>query len=60
MSEIVDVRLPESASIAIIFEKILSVRVSEWSVVIVGCKIYGVTESDARESKNSFVGVWSL
>ena len=54
-SEIVAVRLSEFASTVITFEKI-SIRVSEWSVILVGCRIYGITEFDARESKNSWVG----
>ena len=59
-SEIVAVRLPEIASTAVKFERILSIKVSDWSVILVGCRIDGITEFDARKSKNSLVGVWSL
>ena len=37
------------------FENILSIRVMEWVVNLVGCKIKGINELEARESKNSFV-----
>ena len=36
------------------FENILSIRVLEWLVILVGCKIKGIHELEARESKNSF------
>ena len=39
----------------ITFKNILSVRVSEWLVILVGCKIKGINELEARESKNSLV-----
>ena len=42
------------------FEKILSMRVLEWVVSLVGCKIYGMIEFEARESRNSLVGLCSL
>ena len=29
-------------------------------LILVGCKLYGKKESDARKSKNSLVGLWSL
>ena len=41
-------------------EKILSMRVLEWLVSFVGCKIYGMLEFEARESRNSLVGWCSL
>ena len=41
-------------------ENILSMRVFEWLVILVGCKIYGIKELEASESKKSFVGWWSL
>ena len=59
-SEIVAVRLPEIASTVITFEKILSIRVSEWSVILLGGRTYGITGFDARESRKSLVGIWSL
>ena len=37
-------------------ENILSMRVFEWLVILVGCKIYEIKESKANESKKSFVG----
>ena len=36
---------------SIIFEDILSIRVLEWLVIRVGCKIKGINELEARESK---------
>ena len=42
-----------SGSVA--FENILSIRVLEWLVLPVGCKIKGINELEERESKNSFV-----
>ena len=38
-----------------IFENILSIRVLEWLVIVVVCKIKGINMLEARESKNSFV-----
>ena len=32
----------------------LSIGVLEWLVILVGCKIKSIDESEARESKNSF------
>ena len=32
------------------FENILSIRVLEWLVILVGCKIKGINELEARES----------
>ena len=49
-SEIVAVKLPDIMSGSIAIEKILSIRVLEWLVILVGCK--GTNESEARESKN--------
>ena len=36
-------------------ENILSIKVLEWLVILVGCKIKGIHELEARQSKNSFV-----
>ena len=44
------VKLPDIMSGSIAIEKILSIRVLEWLVILVGCK--GTNESEARESKN--------
>ena len=51
------VKLPDIISDSIMFEKILSIRVLEWLVILVGCKIKGINELDASESKNSLVGL---
>ena len=51
----VAVKLPDimSGSITLItFEKMLCIRVLEWLVILVGCKITGTNELEARESKN--------
>ena len=53
-------RLPEIASTVITFEKILSIRVSEWSVILLGSRTYGITGFNARESRKSLAGIWSL
>ena len=37
------------------FENILSIRVLEWLFILIGCKIKGINELEAGESKNSFV-----
>ena len=39
---------------SITFKNILSLRVLEWLVILVGCKIKDKDELEARESKNSF------
>ena len=36
----------------ITFKNILSVRVSEWLVILVGCKIKRINELEVRESKD--------
>ena len=38
----------------------MSVRVFEWLVILGECKIYGIKELKASESKKSFVGWWTL
>ena len=48
----VAVKLPNIMSGSITFESILSIIVLEWLVILVGCKIKGVNELEARESKN--------
>ena len=53
-SEIVAVKLPDIMSGSITFENILSIRVLEWLVILVGCKIKGINELEARESKKYF------
>ena len=56
----VAVKLPYIVSGSITFGNILSIRVLEWLVILVGCKIKGINELDSRESKNSFVLLCSL
>ena len=51
----VAVKLPDIMPGSITFENILSIRVLEWLVILVGCKIKGKNELEARDSKNSFV-----
>ena len=50
----VAVKLLDIMSGSITFENILSMRVLEWLVILVGCKIKGIYKLEARESKNSF------
>ena len=51
----VAVKLPDIMSGSIIFENALSIRVLEWPVILVGCKIKGINELEARESESSYV-----
>ena len=37
------------------FKNILFIRVLEWLVILVGCKVKGINELEARDYKNSFV-----
>ena len=53
-------KLPDVISGSIKFEKILSTEVLEWLVILVGYKIKGINELEARESENSFVWLCSL
>ena len=46
----VAVKLPDIMSGSIKLENILSIRVVEWLVILVGCKIKGINELEARES----------
>ena len=54
-SKMFSVKLPGIMSGSIAFENILPIRVLEWLVLLVGCKIKGINELQARESKDSFV-----
>ena len=54
------VELPDIMSGSMMFENILSIRVLEWLVILVRCKIKGINELDASESENSLVGLCSL
>ena len=49
------VELPNIMSRSITFENLLSIRVLQWLVILGGCKIKGIFELEARESKNSFI-----
>ena len=53
----VDVKLPKIASGEIMLENILSMCVLEWEVSPVSCKIYGTKEFEAKDSRNSLVGL---
>ena len=61
-SVIVAVRLPDIESGKTIFLIMLSISVFEWLVILVGYKMQKSfkKEFDARESKNSLVGLWTL
>ena len=56
----VALKLPDIVPGSIMFENILSIRVLEWLVILVGCKIKGINELDASESKHVLVGLCSL
>ena len=45
---------------SITFENILPIRVLKWLVILVGCKMKGINELEAKEAKNSFVWLCSL
>ena len=51
----VAVKLPDIMSGSIKFKNILYIRVLGWQVILIDCKIKGINELQARESKNSFV-----
>ena len=52
----VAVKLSNLMSGSISIENILTIRVLWlWLVILAGCKIKGINELDARESKNSFL-----
>ena len=59
-SDMVAVMFPDTASHESSLEKILSVRVLEWLVRLVGCKIYRLTEFETRESRNLLMCQYSL
>ena len=50
----VAVKLPDIISGSITLENILSTRVLEWLVILVGCKIEGINKLEAREPKEPF------
>ena len=51
----VAVKLPDIMSGSITFENALSIRVLEWPVILVGCKIKGINQLEARKSESSYV-----
>ena len=55
-SEIVAVRFTAITSFEIKLDKILSIKVLELLLILVGSKIYGKNIFDDKESKNSFMG----
>ena len=50
-SEMVAVKLQDIISGSIAFKNMLSTRVLEWLVILVGFKIKGINELESRESK---------
>ena len=53
--EIVAIKLPNIMSESKAFENILSIRVLEWLVILIDCKIKVINELEVTESKNSYV-----
>ena len=49
----VPVKSPDMSG-SITFENILCIGVLEWLVILVACKIKGISGFEARESKNLF------
>ena len=56
----VAVKLPDIMSGSRTFENILSIRVLEWLVILIGSKIKGINKLEAREYKNSFVRLFII
>ena len=52
--------LPDIISWEIKLKNLLSVRVFEWLVILVECKVHEIKDLEANESKNSFVDWWYL
>ena len=57
-SDMVAVMFPKTASLENTFTKILPMKVLEWLVRLVGCKVFGIREFKAREPKYLLVD-WS-
>ena len=53
----VAVKFPDTISWEIKLEKILSMRVFEWDIILVCWAIWGKNILDDRESRNSFVAL---
>ena len=49
------IKLPNIMSESKTFENILSIRVLEWLVILIDCKIKVINELEVTESKNSYV-----
>ena len=49
------VKLPDIRFKSITFKNRLSIRVLEWLVILVGCKIKGINVLEAIESRNPLV-----
>ena len=47
-------QLPDIISGSRTFQNLLSIRVLEWLFILAGCKIKGINELEARESKKYF------
>ena len=45
-------KLPDIISGSIMLQNILSIRVLEWIVILIGCEIKGINELDESDSKN--------
>ena len=54
------VKLPDLMYGLMMFEKILSIRILEWLVILIGCKSKVINELAASEPENSLVGLCSL
>ena len=59
-SEMGAVKLADITSGSIMLENIMSIWALEWVVILFGCKVKGIYELGASESKNSLVGLCSL
>ena len=49
------IKLPNIMSESKTFENISSIRVLEWLVILIDCKIKVINELEVTESKNSYV-----
>ena len=58
--DMVAVMFPDIISHESTFEKIISMKVLEWLVSLVGRKIYGMIEFESRASRISLVGCSSF
>ena len=56
----VAVIFPDIASHESTFDKILSMRILEWLVTLVGCEIHEKIEFETKDSRNSLASYCSL